>query len=60
MAQFTVPGTEPGTTAVDYRTLFMVPAGMAIVAILLMAIFFQPAERAPARKTTAVQPTAAE
>lgn len=52
MAQFTVPGIEPGTTAVDYRTLFMVPAGMAFVAILLLAIFFRPAERAP----TAVAP----
>jgi MFS family permease len=48
MAQFTIPGTEPGTTAVDYRTLFMVPAGMALVAILLLAVFFRPAERAPA------------
>ncbi len=48
MAQFTVGGTEPGTTAVDYRTLFMVPAGMAVVAVLLLAFFFRPAERAPA------------
>ena len=48
MAQFTVPGTDPGTTAVDYRTLFLVPAGMAIVAIALLAVFFRPAERAPA------------
>lgn len=47
MAQFTVGGIEPGTTAVDYRTLFMVPAGMAFVAIVLLAIFFKPAERAP-------------
>jgi len=47
MAQFTVPGIEPGTTAVDYRTLFMVPAGMAVVAVLLLAMFFRPAERAP-------------
>ena len=42
MAQFT---TETGS--VDYRTLFMVPAGMAIFAVLLMAAFFRPAERAP-------------
>jgi nucleoside transporter len=56
MAQFTVPGAEPGTTAVDYRTLFMVPAGMAVVAILLMAVFFQPAERAPARILAAQAP----
>mgnify|MGYP000883575647 FL=1 len=48
MVQFTVGGVEPGTTAVDYRTLFMVPAGMAFVAILLLAVFFKPAERAPA------------
>ena len=48
MVQFTVGGVEPGTTAVDYRTLFMVPAAMAFVAILLLAVFFKPAERAPA------------
>ena len=47
MAQFTIGGVEPGTTAVDYRTLFMVPAGMAVVAIVLLAVFFKPAERAP-------------
>ena len=52
MVQFTVGGVEPGTTAVDYRTLFMVPAGMAIVAIVLLAVFFKPTERAP----TAVVP----
>lgn len=43
MAQWT-----DATGAVDYRTLFMVPAGMAIVAVLLLALFFRPAERAPA------------
>ena len=48
MAQFTIPGIEPGTSVVDYRTLFMVPAGMAVVAVLLLAMFFRPAERAPA------------
>jgi nucleoside transporter len=53
MAQFTVPGADPGATAVDYRTLFMVPAGMAVVAILLMAVFFRPTERAPATVATA-------
>jgi MFS family permease len=40
--------TDPVTKAVDYRTLFMVPAGMAVVAILLLAVFFKPAQRAPA------------
>ncbi len=39
---------DPATGAVDYRTLFMVPAGMAVVAILLLAVFFRPTERAPA------------
>jgi MFS family permease len=48
MAQFT---TETGS--VDYRTLFMVPAGMAIFAVLLMAAFFRPAERAPANAVPA-------
>ena len=42
MAQWT-----DASGAVDYRTLFMVPAGMAVVAILLLAVFFRPAERAP-------------
>lgn len=40
--------TDPTTGIIDYRTLFMVPAGMAVVAMLLMAVFFRPAERAPA------------
>jgi predicted MFS family arabinose efflux permease len=37
------------TTAgqVDYRTLFMVPAGMAALAILLLAAFFRPPQRGP-------------
>ncbi len=42
MAQWT-----DASGAVDYRTLFMVPAGMAVLAILLLAVFFRPAERAP-------------
>jgi predicted MFS family arabinose efflux permease len=32
---------------VDYQKLFLVPTGMALVAILLLAIFFRPPERAP-------------
>ncbi len=40
--------TDPVTNIIDYRTLFMVPAGMALVAVLLLAVFFRPAERAPA------------
>jgi len=40
--------TDPVTTIIDYRTLFMVPTGMALVAVLLLAFFFRPGERAPA------------
>jgi nucleoside transporter len=32
---------------VDYRTLFLVPTGMALVAILLLAAFFRPPQRGP-------------
>ena len=45
--------TDAATGGVDYRTLFMVPAGMAVVAVLLLALFFRPAERAPASVTAA-------
>lgn len=40
--------TDPVTGIIDYRTLFMWPAGMALVAVVLLAFFFRPAERAPA------------
>src|SRR6185312_10815484 len=33
---------------VDYRSLFLVPTGMAVVAILLLAAFFRPPQRGPA------------
>jgi MFS family permease len=55
MAQWT-----DSTGAVDFRTLFIVPAGMAFVAILLLAVFFRPSERAPALQRTAAAPSAAE
>ena len=32
---------------VDYRSLFMVPTGMAAVAVLLLAAFFRPPQRGP-------------
>ena len=47
MAQFSIGGGEPGTTTVDYQKLFLVPAGMALVAVLLLAVLFRPTERAP-------------
>jgi len=33
---------------VDYRTLFLVPTGMAVIAVLLLALLFRPPERGPA------------
>jgi MFS family permease len=33
---------------VDYHNLFLVPTGMAVVAIVLLALLFRPPERAPA------------
>jgi MFS family permease len=32
---------------VDYRTLFLVPTGMALVAVLILVAFFHPPERGP-------------
>jgi MFS family permease len=39
---------DPVTKIVDYHRVFLVPAGMAVVAILLLAVFFKPTQRAPA------------
>ena len=32
---------------VDYRSLFLVPTGMALVAVLMLAAFFRPPQRGP-------------
>jgi MFS family permease len=32
---------------VDYRSLFLVPTGMALIAVLLLAAFFRPPQRGP-------------
>ena len=39
--------TDPVTKMVDYRSLFLVPTGMAVVAVLLLAAFFRPPHRGP-------------
>jgi hypothetical protein len=39
--------TDPLTRMVDYQKLFLVPTGMALVAVLLLAVLFRPPERAP-------------
>jgi nucleoside transporter len=38
---------------VDYRSLFLVPTGMAAVAIVLLAAFFRPPQRGPAAEGVA-------
>ncbi|WP_394760652.1 MFS transporter [Phenylobacterium sp.] len=38
---------------VDYRSLFMVPTGMAALAVLLLAAFFRPPERGPVAQVAA-------
>jgi Nucleoside H+ symporter len=38
---------DPASGAVDYQTLFLVPTGMALAAVLLLALFFRPPTRAP-------------
>jgi nucleoside transporter len=41
------------TGAVDYQSLFLVPTGMALVAVLLLALLFRPPTRAPDAVTAA-------
>jgi MFS family permease len=36
-----------GVATVDYTSLFLVPTGMALVAVLLLAVFFKPPTRSP-------------
>ncbi len=38
---------DPATGAVDYQSLFLVPTGMALAAVLLLALFFRPPTRVP-------------
>lgn len=38
-----LPEGQPG----DYKTLFLIPAGMAVVAAILMVVFFRPPTRGP-------------
>jgi MFS family permease len=51
VASFLFPALSANWTdaagKVDYSKLFLVPAGMAVVAILLLALFFRPPERGP-------------
>jgi nucleoside transporter len=44
---------------VDYRSLFMVPTGMAALAVLLLAAFFRPPQRGPVAEGAAASPAKA-
>jgi sugar phosphate permease len=46
MGVLTHPGAD-GAPAVDYSKLFLVPSGMAILAALILALFFRPPEKGP-------------
>jgi len=37
---------------VDYQTLFLVPTGMALAAVVILALFFRPPERGPTEVVT--------
>ncbi len=38
---------DPASGAVDYQSLFLVPTGMALAAVVVLALFFRPPTRAP-------------
>lgn len=38
---------DPASGAVDYTSLFLVPTGMALAAVAILALFFRPPTRAP-------------
>jgi MFS family permease len=44
---------QNGVVAVDYRTLFLVPSGMALLGALLLAFAFRPPEASPAPASAA-------
>lgn len=47
MGRMTLPSPDGGPPQVDYQSLFMVPTGMALVAVVLLALFFRPPEKRP-------------
>jgi MFS family permease len=44
--------TDPVSGMVNYRILFLVPAGMALIAVLVLVLFFRPPSRAPLPSAT--------
>lgn len=46
VAHFSTPTAEGGTT-VDYQSLFLVPSGLAVLAALILALFFRPPSARP-------------
>jgi nucleoside transporter len=49
-AVFSRPGAQPDSVLVDYRSLFLVPAAVAVFAALLLGIFFHPPRSAKETK----------
>lgn len=47
MGRMTLPSPDGGPPQVDYQSLFLVPTGMALVAVVLLALFFRPPEKRP-------------
>lgn len=47
MGRMTLPSPDGGPPRVDYQSLFLVPTGMALVAVVLLALFFRPPEKRP-------------
>jgi hypothetical protein len=61
VASFLVPtllGRLSTGGAVDYTSLFLVPTGMALAAVLLLALFFRPPSRGPVAETDEADPIA--
>ena len=48
--------TDPATELVDYRSLFLVPTGMAVLAVLMLALLFRPPHRGPVAETRPPEP----
>jgi len=57
MAAFTTGGGTTGTPAtVDYHQLFLIPTGLAILGILMLAFFFKPPTERPGEVTAGAAP----
>ncbi|OYX96846.1 MAG: MFS transporter, partial [Caulobacter sp. 35-67-4] len=58
ISRLTQTGAD-GVATVDYTSLFLVPTGMALAAVCLLALFFKPPTRAPVAEVADDGPVAA-